>query len=102
MGNAALIDQDAARMLREQEPKQTALESRMETIDEDLGKDSGNESPGETDSEPEDKLDTLSIETNSWIIMNVSGAKDNLKYLEKFLNARFEENQLEPIEFELQ
>ena len=77
MGNAALIDQDAAnRMLREQEPKGTALESRMETIDEDLGKDSGNESPGETDSELEDKMeDTLSIETNSWIIMNVSRLK---------------------------
>ena len=76
MGNAALIDQDAAnRMLHEQEPKTTALESRMETIDEDLGKDSGNESPGETDSEVEDKEDTLSIEKNSWIIMNVSRAE---------------------------
>lgn len=77
MGNAALIDQDAAnKMLREQEPQPSNIESRMETIDEDVGKDSGNESPGETDSEPEDKLeDNLSIEQNSSMFMNVSSFK---------------------------
>lgn len=69
LGNAALVDQDAANFLKTKEK----IEPRMGPIDEDAdtGRDSGNESV-ETESDTEDAKESIKDIKNALVGMNVS------------------------------
>lgn len=73
LGNVALVNDDAAKFLKNKEKKDSAIEPRMGPIgeDADTGKDSGNES-AEADSDSEDKKESIKAIQNALVGMNVS------------------------------
>lgn len=74
LGNAALVDQDAANFLKQKDDaKVSVVETRMGEIEEssDVAIDSGNES-AEADSDSEDKKESIKAIKNALVGMNVS------------------------------
>ena len=83
LGSAALVDQDAVRLLTQDGEVKVELESRFEAIDEegDTGKDSGNESITDDSDSEEKKEESMKDIRNALVGMNVS---TDFKYHEYF------------------
>lgn len=86
LGNVALVNDDAAKFLKNKEKKDSAIEPRMGPIgeDADTGKDSGNES-AEADSDSEDKKESIKAIQNALVGMNVSPQIIFLKYSQRMV-----------------